>query len=283
MKKTLYTTIILGVAALSLGTQVMNTTTALASDEIEQTGSNEETTSSVDESVGGYESIGDIISNDSEFKMSENGVGTDTVKYVTDQGTQTGADTETSEEIKTVPVTEENNGTWDKDIQNDYVKTIEYDGETNVRSGHLTDMVYSRGGDLSKLPQTPKVLKLIAILDQAKAFLDDKYSQNYKDIDELNAYFAKFDQEYATVESYADNGEPVVIPTKHVTKHTSNNNLKSFITKKQTTLYTAAGKVVKHRSLANNTVWSVMEVTTINGQKMYRVSTSEWVFASDVQ
>jgi len=82
MKKTLYTTIILGVAALSLGTQVMNTTTALASDEIEQTGSNEETTSSVDESVGGYESIGDIISNDSEFKMSENGVGTDTVSVL---------------------------------------------------------------------------------------------------------------------------------------------------------------------------------------------------------
>lgn len=283
MKKTLYTTIILGVAALSLGTQVMNTTTALASDEIEQTGSNEETTSSVDEGVGGDESIGGIFGNDSEFKMSENGVGTDTVKYVTDQGTQTGDDTETNEEVKTVPVTEENNVMWDKDIQNDYVKTIEYDGETNVRSGHLTDMVYSRSGDLSKLPQTPKVLKLTAILDQAKAFLDDKYSQNYKDIDELNAYFAKFDQEYATVESYADNGEPVVIPTKQVTKHTSNNNLKSFITKKQTTLYTAAGKVVKHRSLANNTAWSVMEVTTINGQKMYRVSDSEWVVANDVQ
>jgi len=55
-------------------------------------------------------------------------------------------------------VTEENNGMWDKDIQNDYVKTIEYDGETNVRSGHLTDMVYSRSGDLSNCHRLQKFL-----------------------------------------------------------------------------------------------------------------------------
>jgi len=53
-------------------------------------------------------------------------------------------------------------------------------------------------------------------------------------------------------------------------------------TKKQTDLYNAAGKKVSDHALAANTPWRTDRFATINGEKMYRVSTDEWVAASDL-
>lgn len=54
-------------------------------------------------------------------------------------------------------------------------------------------------------------------------------------------------------------------------------------TKNQAQLYTATGEIVKNRALAGNTAWYSDRVATINGQKMYRVSTNEWVAANDIK
>ncbi|WP_119326586.1 SLAP domain-containing protein [Companilactobacillus musae] len=54
-------------------------------------------------------------------------------------------------------------------------------------------------------------------------------------------------------------------------------------TNKQASLYTSTGKAVTNRALAKNTPWYSDRSATINGVKMYRVATDEWVAASDVQ
>lgn len=54
-------------------------------------------------------------------------------------------------------------------------------------------------------------------------------------------------------------------------------------TNKQASLYTSTGKAVTNRALAKNTPWYTDRSATINGVKMYRVATDEWVAASDVQ
>jgi len=48
-------------------------------------------------------------------------------------------------------------------------------------------------------------------------------------------------------------------------------------------LYTAEGKAIKNRALANDTTWFSDRSATINGEKMYRVATNEWVKASDIK
>lgn len=48
-------------------------------------------------------------------------------------------------------------------------------------------------------------------------------------------------------------------------------------------LYTVRGKAVNNRGLGANSSWLTDKATTINGEKMYRVSTNEWVKASDIK
>lgn len=48
-------------------------------------------------------------------------------------------------------------------------------------------------------------------------------------------------------------------------------------------LYTIKGKEVKSRGLSANSSWASDRATTINGEKMYRVATNEWVKASDIK
>lgn len=47
-------------------------------------------------------------------------------------------------------------------------------------------------------------------------------------------------------------------------------------------LYTTEGKAVKNRALSGNSNWFSDRLATINGEKMYRVATNEWVKASDI-
>lgn len=54
-------------------------------------------------------------------------------------------------------------------------------------------------------------------------------------------------------------------------------------TSRQAGLYTSTGKAITNRGLAANTPWYTDQSATINGQKMYRVATDEWVASSDIQ
>lgn len=47
-------------------------------------------------------------------------------------------------------------------------------------------------------------------------------------------------------------------------------------------LYTSTGQLVGNRALAANTPWFSDKSAVINGQKMYRVATNEWVSANDL-
>lgn len=47
-------------------------------------------------------------------------------------------------------------------------------------------------------------------------------------------------------------------------------------------LYNTNNELIDHRALAANSHWQVDKVRTINGEKQYRVSTNEWIKASDV-
>lgn len=47
-------------------------------------------------------------------------------------------------------------------------------------------------------------------------------------------------------------------------------------------LYNTNNELIDHRALVANSHWQVDKVRTINGEKQYRVSTNEWIKASDV-
>ncbi|GEO79127.1 SLAP domain-containing protein [Companilactobacillus mindensis] len=48
-------------------------------------------------------------------------------------------------------------------------------------------------------------------------------------------------------------------------------------------LYTSEGKMVGNRALSKNSSWYSDKIATINGEKMYRVATNEWIKASDIK
>lgn len=54
-------------------------------------------------------------------------------------------------------------------------------------------------------------------------------------------------------------------------------------TKVQASLYTSTGKKISNRALSGNSPWYTDRAATINGQKMYRVATDEWVAANDIK
>ena len=50
-----------------------------------------------------------------------------------------------------------------------------------------------------------------------------------------------------------------------------------------TPLYTRDGQTISNRGLGKNSAWATDLMKTINGAKMYRVATNEWVKASDIK
>lgn len=57
----------------------------------------------------------------------------------------------------------------------------------------------------------------------------------------------------------------------------------NVVTANNARLYTATGELIGNRGLAKNTPWRTDKSATINGQKMYRVATNEWVRAADLK
>lgn len=72
------------------------------------------------------------------------------------------------------------------------------------------------------------------------------------------------------------------VKAEHVFEYTSINQV--VTTKnKLSTLYDSRGKQPGSRNLAGNTSWQTDKSTMINGQKFYRVSTTEWLSAADIK
>ena len=82
-------------------------------------------------------------------------------------------------------------------------------------------------------------------------------------------------------ETYYRVGNNVWVDKRDGTEQAANPNV--VTTKNQASLYTKDGKKVTNRALAANTPWYTDQSATINGEKMYRVATNEWVKASDIQ
>lgn len=61
------------------------------------------------------------------------------------------------------------------------------------------------------------------------------------------------------------------------------NNKSTVTTSHMAYLYKLNGKAVKNRALAGHTAWFTDRYATINGVKMYRVATDEWVQESDLK
>lgn len=89
----------------------------------------------------------------------------------------------------------------------------------------------------------------------------------------------KVDREMYNDGTYYRVGNNIWI-NKHDTKQANPN----IITTRNTALlYKKDGTKITNRALAANTPWYTDRSETINGQKMYRVATDEWVAANDVQ
>lgn len=74
------------------------------------------------------------------------------------------------------------------------------------------------------------------------------------------------------------------VKAESVYEYTGLNNTVITTTKgKYKSLYTTRGKAVGNRGLGANSSWITDKAATINGEKMYRVATNEWIKASDIK
>lgn len=93
------------------------------------------------------------------------------------------------------------------------------------------------------------------------------------------------DENYGTFDGYMttihvlENGDPYKVPAN---SGQWTDNISTVTTYRLAYLYTLEGNPVKNRGLAAHTAWYTDRYATINGQKMYRVATNEWVPSSYV-
>lgn len=184
--------------------------------------------------------------------------------------------------------------------------------EIDAISGDFTNEVYSNGGEWGWQEATPKNLKIRALVREAEYFMEFR-NHGYSNLAELNDYMTKYRELYNQFIAENDDGTPIVPvddtkTTNHESDHTStpvtpvdesktaNHGSKTVIegnnsetidltitTIRQATLYTENGDVVGNRALVKDSTWRVDKVAMINGQKMYRVTPTEWVSAKDVK
>lgn len=166
-------------------------------------------------------------------------------------------------------------------------------------SGEFTGIVYgiNPGKEISKKE------KLLASLKREGAFFMQYRNYGYSTFDELNTYIDAFNAKLSEIKALNDDGTPVVktpviettpiTGTTTVSHHHSSSTTQSHaqaneklplvvVAIRQAKLYSADGTEVTDRGLSDASVWMVDKVSTINGQKMYRISANEWVAESDV-
>lgn len=89
---------------------------------------------------------------------------------------------------------------------------------------------------------------------------------------------------YMSGETYYRVGSNIWVDKKDVTEQApASTETNTVTTNKQAFLYHKNGDQVANRGLAANTSWYTDQSATINGQKMYRVATDEWLSVNDVK
>jgi len=73
------------------------------------------------------------------------------------------------------------------------------------------------------------------------------------------------------------------VSADNVYEYTSNKTVINTAKGSYKRLYNSKGKLNTNRALASNTSWATDKVAMINGVKMYRVATDEWVSAADIK
>jgi len=106
-----------------------------------------------------------------------------------------------------------------------------------------------------------------------------------------NEGYLNIDSNYSI---YGTHPQINVIYTRDIDKYSNNPSSNStdnpwtssegvITTKHMSFLYTLDGNKVDDRALSGNSAWYTDRYATINGEKMYRVSTDEWVKSSDIE
>jgi len=99
-----------------------------------------------------------------------------------------------------------------------------------------------------------------------KLHVDPNFTQSSKPLYEINVL---------------KNGDTNPLLNRNTGKWT--NNTSTVTTSHMAYLYKLNGKAVQNRALAGHTAWFTDRYATINGVKMYRVATDEWVQESDLK
>ncbi|GEO79313.1 hypothetical protein FD29_GL001433 [Companilactobacillus mindensis DSM 14500] len=132
--------------------------------------------------------------------------------------------------------------------------------------------------------QTQQIpVKGFTVLDNSGNATDGKVTMWLDDQEHLhidpNFTTSKYDDSYIDI-SVLENGDPYN-PKKTSSAWTANKSV--VTTSHMSYLFTYEGKAVGNRALGAHSAWFTDRYATINGEKMYRVATNEWVRASDVE
>ena len=302
MKKSLYVSIALGVAALSLGVQVSHVNTVWAAETTNEENVKTSTDTSKEEKTSQEQPAVTEVTDNNESEETTDLTKIDNPETVTEpkaDDIKSDEPTESTEPTEPVtPVEPETNKTW--------IHSDDLDEESrNVASG-FTEQLWSKWGNIKyNLPKTPKNDKLIDMLNAAIDFVkiqDDSGNILYRDRAQLDDFITNFNAAFDLESSYGDDDQPVkpvkpvkpVEPAKPVVVNHSSSSRKittesvnvvdmTVTTIKQVLLYNENGKAVSNRGLSKNSLWHVTKSKMINNQKMYYISNDEWVAAADVQ
>lgn len=301
MKKSLYVSIALGIAALSVGT--LNNTTVKADEvTVEENASVEQTTKDVQETNGqepGNDGTTLNINGDGQ-KVSD--VDSEANDDVTQKPSKDVKIEEPSKEDnqdlkKTVDAGDAQEETEEPAKENTWNASDDLDDESRLVSSGYTAELWSRWGSIKYgRSQTSKNLKLTSMLEAGIDFIkiqDPKTGRiNYHNRQVLDDFIAGFEAEYAKAVALDEYDYGNVIPVTHHSNHSNFNSIPAkttdtvdlnITTIKQARLYNEDGKVVKSREAAKKSSWHADKFKMINGQKMYRISENEWISADDVE
>lgn len=157
-------------------------------------------------------------------------------------------------------------------------------------AGNYTGTIYSATNGFDANNPVNKKQEMLVALQNEGAFFMKTENHGYDSLEDLETYIKNYQIAYENIISkYNDDG--TLRQTGSSNNHNSVNiessnseNLELTVTTiKQATLYTLEGEVVGNRALIKDSTWRVDKVAMINGQKMYRVTPTEWVSAKDVR
>jgi len=110
---------------------------------------------------------------------------------------------------------------------------------------------------------------------EVSMWLDNQYKLH------IDPNYGDFDNGFDTVNVLENGKKNTLLNSSNNGKWT--NNTSTVTTSHMSYLYKLNGKAVENRALAAHSAWFTDRYATINGVKMYRVATDEWVSSNDVK